>query len=221
MIPLRRLLFLGVVLAATALAVGGCSGETTSSQGADLTTGKKLFSQKCGACHTMQAAGTQGTIGPNLDHAFGYARDQDFDQSTFFEVTLHQMEIAIPPMPRFADEGTKDYLPEEDRLAIAAYVSQCANLAKTNPDPACAAGNAQNSTDGKTIFTANCASCHTLQAAGATGTVGPNLDQLKPALQAALTQIMNGGGGMPAFKGTLTDEQIQAVAKFVVDSTSG
>ena len=31
------------------------------------------------------------------------------------------------------------------------------------------------------VFDSTCASCHTLAAAGSTGTVGPNLDQLKPS----------------------------------------
>ena len=63
-----------------------------------------------------------------------------------------------------------------------------------------------------------CSSCHTLQAAGATGQVGPNLDQLKPSEEVAQRQVENGGGVMPAFKGTLTDAQIAAVAKYVADN---
>jgi mono/diheme cytochrome c family protein len=69
--------------------------------------------------------------------------------------------------------------------------------------------------DGKQIFTANCASCHTLKAAGSTGTVGPNLDAAKPSESLAETQVTNGGGVMPAFKGTLTPAEIKAVATFV------
>ena len=60
---------------------------------------------------------------------------------------------------------------------------------------------AASSTDGKAIFTsAGCASCHTLKAAGATGTVGPNLDQSKIDEAGAIQQVENGGGVMPAFK---------------------
>jgi mono/diheme cytochrome c family protein len=60
-----------------------------------------------------------------------------------------------------------------------------------------------------------------MSAAGTTGTVGPNLDDLKPSLQAAIEQITNGGGAMPPFKDQLTDAQIKALAQYVVDSTSG
>ena len=68
---------------------------------------------------------------------------------------------------------------------------------------------------GKVIFTTNCASCHTLADAGATGTVGPDLDALKPAQDVVAEQVTNGGGAMPAFGGTLTEEQITEVAAYV------
>jgi mono/diheme cytochrome c family protein len=69
--------------------------------------------------------------------------------------------------------------------------------------------------DGKQVFTTTCAGCHTLADAGTHGTVGPNLDQLKPSEALVQTQVTNGGGGMPAFKGQLTDQQIKAVAQYV------
>jgi mono/diheme cytochrome c family protein len=54
-----------------------------------------------------------------------------------------------------------------------------------------------------------------LKAAGATGTVGPNLDQLKPTEPVVERQVTNGGAAMPAFKGRLSPAEITAVAKFV------
>ena len=43
-----------------------------------------------------------------------------------------------------------------------------------------------NAANGKSLFTANsCSSCHTFAAAGATGTIGPNLDGLKESAQKA------------------------------------
>jgi mono/diheme cytochrome c family protein len=67
----------------------------------------------------------------------------------------------------------------------------------------------------KVFATAGCASCHTLAAAGSTGTVGPNLDQLKPSYAIVLHQVINGGGIMPSFKNTLSATQIESVAKYV------
>ena len=69
---------------------------------------------------------------------------------------------------------------------------------------------------GKKVFTtAGCVSCHTLKDANATGKVGPNLDQLKPAQARVVKQVTNGGKIMPPFKSTLTAAQIQAVATYV------
>ena len=75
-------------------------------------------------------------------------------------------------------------------------------------------------TAGKAVFlSAGCTSCHTLKDAGSTGTVGPNLDQLKPPEARIVTQVENGGGPMPAFKGQLSPKQIQDVAAYVFTAT--
>ena len=79
-----------------------------------------------------------------------------------------------------------------------------------------ATGGAENaSAEGKTVFNGNCKSCHTLQDAGATGSVGPNLDDLKPDQATVKQQVENGGGPMPAFKGKLSAAQIDAVSTYV------
>ncbi len=73
---------------------------------------------------------------------------------------------------------------------------------------------------GKAVFTsAGCVGCHTLKAANATGTVGPNLDTLKPAYDKVVHQVEVGGGAMPPFKGQLSQKQIDDVAAFVYKST--
>jgi mono/diheme cytochrome c family protein len=73
---------------------------------------------------------------------------------------------------------------------------------------------------GKSVFaSAGCVSCHTLSAAAATGTIGPNLDEVKPAYDLIIERVTNGKSPMPAFKGQLSDEQIQDVAAFVYTST--
>jgi mono/diheme cytochrome c family protein len=75
---------------------------------------------------------------------------------------------------------------------------------------------------GSSVYSsAGCGSCHTLAAAHSTGTVGPNLDSLKPDYRAVTAQVTNGGGQMPAFKSTLSTQQIADVAAYVVSSTGG
>ena len=77
-------------------------------------------------------------------------------------------------------------------------------------------------TAGKALFAkSGCGSCHTLSTAGATGTVGPNLDQAHPDYRLATSRVTNGKGVMPSFKGQLTDQQIADVAAYVVTSTGG
>ena len=79
-----------------------------------------------------------------------------------------------------------------------------------------------DATAGKQVFeTAGCKGCHTLKDAGATGTVGPNLDQAKPPLSLVVTRVVNGQGAMPPFKGQLSDKQIADVAAYVVKATGG
>ena len=71
--------------------------------------------------------------------------------------------------------------------------------------------------EGKEVFTTNCGSCHTLKAAGTSGTVGPDLDELEPELALVEHQVVNGGGPMPAFgnEGILNAKEIKAVATYV------
>jgi mono/diheme cytochrome c family protein len=76
--------------------------------------------------------------------------------------------------------------------------------------------------DGASVFaSAGCASCHTLSAAGATGTVGPNLDDLHPTQEQVVAIVTSGRGVMPSFADQLSPEEIQAVATFVSSSAGG
>jgi len=65
---------------------------------------------------------------------------------------------------------------------------------------------------------AGCGSCHVLADAGSTGTIGPNLDESSIDFEAAVEQIRTGGGGMPAFEGQLSDQEIADVAAYVTQS---
>jgi len=79
-----------------------------------------------------------------------------------------------------------------------------------------------DSKKGSDIYASSgCGGCHTLAAAHSSGTVGPNLDQLKPDYQAVTAQVTNGGGAMPSFKSKLSPKQIADVSAYVVDSTGG
>jgi sulfite dehydrogenase len=77
-------------------------------------------------------------------------------------------------------------------------------------------------TAGKQVFlTAGCTGCHTLKDAGAHGTVGPNLDQAKPAASLVFLRVTQGAGAMPSFKGQLSQKQIADVIAYVTKATGG
>lgn len=105
----------------------------------------------------------------------------------------------------------------EVTTAAATTTATTTAAGATTTAPAAAQG---DPVAGKAVFaSAGCGACHTLKAAGAAGTVGPNLDQLKPPYDRVLHQVEVGGGPMPAFKNTLSAKQIQDVSAFVVAST--
>lgn len=184
--------------------LAGCgTGGMAHTQG-DQQNGAKLFAANCGGCHVLAAAGSSGTTGPNLDAAFGSDKQQHFKEDTMLNLVLDQIRDPSPPMPANLVKG-------QDAVDVASYVA--ANAGANGPE---AKANLTSSTDGKTIFTSQCASCHTLAAAGTSGKVGPNLDTLPLTLPVVQRQVENGGGVMPAFKGKLSDTQISAVAKYVV-----
>jgi uncharacterized membrane protein len=73
---------------------------------------------------------------------------------------------------------------------------------------------------GKAVFaSAGCGTCHTLSDAGATGAVGPNLDERSPSRARVVAMVKSGSGVMPSFRDTLSERQIEAVAVYVSTAT--
>ena len=211
----------GGLLLALAFVLAGCgTGGIVDEEAAGSGEAQKLFTQKCGGCHTLEAAGTRGTIGPDLDGAFRTPRAEGFDETSIREIVLGQMRFPVPPMPKpdspqmFPSGEWTGANRDAAMASIAAFVASVAGDKKASA-AARAQGGAQASSDPKELFTGNCAGCHTLAAVGAKGTVGPNLDQLDVDVARAEHQIRRGGGGMPPFEGQLSDEQIKALAAFV------
>jgi len=228
-VDLRRAFAPAAVLL-VAFLLTGCGAVKRVTSG-DPSEGKKLFNDKCASCHTMADANSQGTIGPNLDDAFSSDKQQGFSLQTMADVVRGQIAYPEKPMPANLVSG-------EDADDVSVYIAKCsANpscgvTAASNAPPANGGGGEATTTtggggggaeaDGKAVFAkAGCGGCHTLKAAGATGNVGPNLDQLKPSKEATARQVATGGGGMPPFKGQLTDAEIQAVAAYVSDNAGG
>jgi mono/diheme cytochrome c family protein len=226
-------------LMAGALIVVGLGGCALKHSTGNLVAGKMLFASKCGSCHTLSHANTTGSVGPNLDDAFRQDRADGVKSTSIAGLVGYWIEYpntqgVMPPMlvkghqaeDVAAYVGAVAAIPGQDTGALAAAVAQ-----KVNPTPAV----------GKQIFTGvgGCGSCHTLSAAGTTGTVGPNLNTLKAACATPASQQARGAtlqkcietaiidpykyipsgysaGIMPNnFSKTLSPSQIQALVAFL------
>ena len=138
-------------LAVVAVTAAGCGAVSRVTEG-NPAAGKALFVSKCGSCHTLANAKTQGTVGPNLDDAFASVKRQGFHLSTIADVVRGQ--IAYPDTrpgttcirgPKYAaGKGlsctsspgmTANLVHGEDARDVAAYVAFC------SADPSCTVKN--------------------------------------------------------------------------------
>jgi mono/diheme cytochrome c family protein len=210
------------VVAATAIvALTGCN----LGPKADLDNGQQLFTQKCGSCHTLTGAGTNGEVGPNLDYAFKQARTNGgFDRDTFQGVVEYQIAH-----PRPVDQQQTDvYMPQdlvtgEDAKDVAAYVASVAGVPGIKP-PVFAPPQ---------FFASNCGGCHALAQAGTSGNTGPNLDealkgmsaqQISQSITEPNTVIAPGyrPNVMPQnFDQTLQPDQLQQLVAYLQQATGG
>jgi mono/diheme cytochrome c family protein len=235
-----KFLVLPAALAA-ALSISACGTQRISVPKANKQVyhGAVLFSERCAGCHTLYAAGTHGSA-PNVRTAqaisgpnFNVRCERPIDRVLY---AIENGGFSGAYMPQNVVVG-------QDAIDVAKFVAtyagakapkqvgevQCQNkpIGTLPPTPTTtttttpASGGSSSSSAvtvaaGMKVFdTVGCASCHTLAAAGSTGTVGPNLDQLKPSDALVIHQVTNGGGGMPAFGSTLSKTQIESVALFV------
>ena len=115
----RAALTAALVAAAPLLTACG----SVKDQDADVVAGKQLFVSKCGACHTLDRAGTKGTTGPNLDQAFQQPLKEGFGQTAVRGVVYKQ--ILYPNRLKNAS-GIKmpaKLVSGQDAHDVAAYVA--------------------------------------------------------------------------------------------------
>jgi mono/diheme cytochrome c family protein len=212
-----------------ALPAAGC-GTVGLEEGGEVSRGKQLFVEGCGSCHALADAGTRGAIGPNLDNGFRQARADGLGEETIQSVVRGQIAYPVEEPVSGSPGMPADIYTGEDAASVAAYVASVAGLPVLGGGDAAGGGTttgeggggAATKPAGEAVFSeAGCGSCHELEAAGATGTVGPSLDDSKPSRDLVVDRVTNGQGAMPSFKDSLTEEQIAAVADYVVGSTSG
>ena len=218
---------LGAVCAvAIALPLGACGRDEP-----DLENGKAMFVEKCGSCHELGRAGTAGTTGPSLDTSFQTALADGMDRDTV-EGIVHRQILH----PRIDSQMPAGLVKGQDANDVAAYVGYATGRKGQDSGALASAGLAQAKT-GEQIFTAaGCAGCHTFAPAGSNGTIGPGLDELKTqagsiepgksAEEYVRESIEDPGAflvegfpnAMPSFKGRLTDEQVQALVEYLLQT---
>jgi mono/diheme cytochrome c family protein len=209
-----------IAAAATAVILSGCNTEPK----ADLMRGQQLFTQKCGSCHTLTGAGTNGDVGPNLDYAFKQARANGMDSDTIRGVILAQVENPRPAAPQATDVYMPPKLVEGQELNdVATYVASVAGV------PGIKAPVFQP----PQFFATNCGGCHTLSAAGTTATIGPNLTtaltgqaaaEISQSITTPNAKITPGypPNVMPQnFGQILTPPQLAALVKYLQSASGG
>ena len=214
---------------AIALALGACGRDEP-----DLESGKAQFVEKCGSCHSLERAGTAGNVGPNLDTAFQTALADGLDRDTI-EGIVHRQILH----PRTDSQMPAGLVKGQDAEDVAAYVGYAAAKKGSDEGALASAGLAQAKTGDQIFTAAGCAGCHTFGPAGSNGTIGPSLDELKTqagkiepgksaeeyireSLEDPGAFIVQGyPNAMPSFKGRLTDQQIQAVVDYLLETGGG
>ncbi len=159
-----------------------------------LTTGQKLWIAGVAAVFILFAVGA-AFVAPRRDRDFPGRRGLPW----FVAASVLLFVAMMAAILVFAREAEEEHDAQE---APAGEVAE--------GDPEAGAG---------VFASAGCGSCHALEAAGTTGTIGPDLDQARPAYEATVEQVRNGGGGMPAFADSLSEDEIRDVAAFVVQAT--
>lgn len=220
---------LGLAVCGTLIAgLSACeSGGDETPATADLAAGKRAFLAKCGTCHTMNRAGTKGKQGPDLDEAFRQALDDGFGRGGIRGIVAYQIEHPNQQLrPSSPGYMPADLVKGPDVSNVAAYVASAA--AKPGKDTGTLAPKSvPQGTDGKTIFTQMCRSCHTLAEAGTGGSIGPNLDRVLPGQDAdAIAQSIRDPDAVPSpgyqpgimprnYGDQLRREQITALAEYL------
>jgi mono/diheme cytochrome c family protein len=213
-------------LSVLALALGGFVFMTgcDASEDSDLERGRALFLQNCGTCHTLAEAGSSADVGPDLDASFAQARADGMDSDTVEGVVQKQISN-----PREVEEGAPNYssifMPADlvvgqDAEDVAAYVASVAGIPGAKPPEL----------PPDQLFTERCGSCHALQAAGTSGTTGPDLDETLAGKNAKYieqqivdpnSQITQGFGPdvMPQdFESSLTPQDLQGLVDYLLEN---
>lgn len=221
-----------------AAGVSACSSAGISDE-ANLIAGKEAFVEKCGSCHALERAGTQGATGPSLDASFDRALLDGMGRGTIQGVVHDQILY-----PADVPQESRAYMPPKlvtGELArdVAAYVAFAAARPGEDEGQLASAGTPELEADappGKKLFVTGadeaqaCGNCHALDDAGTNASTGPDLDevlagespeQIRQGIVNPSARLTPGFGDiMPKDYGeALTDKQLQDLVEYLAEQT--
>ncbi len=135
----------------------------------------------------------------------------------------HNFKVGVKKTPILAPGKGAKLVVKFAKAGKVAYVSTVPGDAKKGLRGTLtvkgAATTGGNTAAGKTVFVnTGCGACHVLKAAGANGTIGPNLDTAPLTKALIVSRVSNGKGSMPSFSAQLSAQQISDVTDFILAS---
>jgi len=160
----------------------GCGAQSSAEISGDFQDrGRQIFNAKCGTCHKLAQAASQGNQGPNLDTAFAAARAAGMSEDTVKGIVLYQIYHPRPSVEGYpAVSMPANIVTGNDAEDVAAYIARYAGVPGAKPPKAPGEG------PGAQVYAnQGCGSCHIFNAAESAGVLGPNLDDYIPKMSKA------------------------------------
>jgi ubiquinol-cytochrome c reductase cytochrome c subunit len=174
-----------------------------------VAAGRQLFSEFCSSCHGNEANGVNpeggATIGPNLQGVGAATVDFWVSSGRMPATDVRAVEA----------ERKASRLTPKQALELAAWVNSLDPSVPAVPFPHLGGA---NQSIGASLFSLNCAACHTITGAGdalAYGTNAPSLQNRGVTAQQVAEAIRTGPANMPRFSGNLTDAQVRDLVSYV------
>ncbi len=227
--PLFKIVGLLLALGLVAGIAAGCRTSTAAPiTGGFEDRGRQLFNAKCGTCHTMAQAGSQGNQGPNLDDAFKAAREAGMTEETVKGIVRYMIQHPRPTVDGYPGVSMPaNIVSGNDLEDVAAYVARYAGVRGAKPPKAPGEG------PGAQVYANNgCGACHILAAAKSAGVSGPNLDENIPMMsRKQIEQSIRNPNAvkakgyenavMPNRWADMPANEMKQLVDFLVNSTSG
>ena len=182
----------------------------------------------------QQAEWVGPDLGPNAWRTFQFAANLPVGEHRFVTRATdtqgdQQPKLALHNHRGYGHNGWQDHalhvqavaeMPEAESKASSQGVD---SSAETVDVPMAALALSEQALEGKQLFLQRaqpgCGVCHSLADANVRGVVGPNLNQLSPSLAQVENAIAQGVGAMPAYGAQLSENEIAALAAYVVEAT--